>query len=258
MNNYEETLQFTEAITRRAGPLFLEGLDSEHQITTKSSNTDVTTQTDLAIQNLIVNEIQEHFPHDGILAEENLLIEGRNSRRWIIDPLDGTSNFVRGLWPSAISIGLESEGKFVCGVVFDPVHDELFSAADGHGSFVNGKRLDRTDDSVKIDEAFVGISGTSRTKPPEYRADLLGRLVTETDSIRDLGSTALQLCYVANGRYDAHIVLNVSIWDIAAGFVIAKEAGCLVEGFREGSPASAEGALIVVPSLMLSLRSLVQ
>ena len=249
-------LAFIEDIARRGGALILEGLASGHQQQQeKSSATDISTPTDLAVQKLLVDEIQRRHPLDSVLAEEDVSLQTTSNRRWIIDPLDGTSNFVRGLWPSVVSIALEVDGALECGVVFDPVLDELFSARRQHGAFLNGQRMIRPDGEVSLDRAYVSVGMTGRYSKAPSPGDIIQKLLGPSDSVRDLGASALQLCYVGTGRFDAHIVRAVQRWDVAAGFLVAAEAGCTVEGFEPDSAPTHDAALVTAPRLMKELRA---
>lgn len=242
-------LETASDLARLGGARLLEDVGRPRHVRSKSLRTDVVTATDRAIQETIVRRIRVMHPDDGILAEEDgETLAGTSGRRWVIDPLDGTSNFVRGLWPAVVSVGLERGGELSAGAVYDPVQDELFAAEIGSGAYCNGIKLDRSHDAVELRDAYVGISGAEARGPDTMRVKAFSRFAVEADSVRDLGSTALQLCYVAHGRLDAQLVFAVRPWDAAAGFVIAREAGCVVEG-------DYEKALVAPPRLASIVRS---
>lgn len=249
-------LSVAEKAARSGGELLLAGApDARAGLVEKSSATDVATATDKAIERVIVDTIRASYPDDGIAGEEGSALVGTTGRRWIIDPLDGTANFVRGLWPSVISIAVEVDGVLHTGVVFDPAGGDMFSAATGAGASLNGNRLWRRDEVVVLERAFIGISGSNRPPARQFRAELAGRLALVADSVRDLGSTALQLCAAAAGRLDAHIGIDVELWDMAAGVIVAREAGCVVEGFERGTAAGPREALVAPPSLIDAVRN---
>ena len=149
---------------------------------------------------------------------------------WVVDPLDGTVNYVHRLQSFAVSIGLFADGKMRLGVVYDPVVDEIFTAIDGQGAMVND-RVVRCSDCGSLDEALVACSFPAGVKSDAPEVTRFTRVLERCRSLRRLGSCALNMCYVADGRLDAYWATNVSAWDSAAGTVIAREAGSVLTGY---------------------------
>ncbi|MGB1209402.1 MAG: inositol monophosphatase family protein, partial [Paracoccaceae bacterium] len=185
-------------------------------------------------------------PNYGWLGEESGETPGADpTRRWIVDPLDGTTNFLHGLPHWAVSIALEHRGKIVSAVVFDPAKDEMFYAEKGAGAWLNNSQRIRVSGRRRMSEALfaTGIPfGTRRTLPATMHD--LARLMPECAGVRRMGAAALDLAYVAAGRYDGYWERELHLWDIAAGVLIAQEAGALLEGLRPDQDPLADGALI--------------
>jgi myo-inositol-1(or 4)-monophosphatase len=192
---------------------------------------DLVTQYDKESQDRIVSALSKKFPDFGILSEENVAKETGSSAKWIIDPLDGTTNFAHGLSIWAISIALEIDGVVVLGAVYDPNRREFFSAIKGQGSFLNDKRLKVS----KVRELSRSLLVTGfpydirRSKDNNLRhfADFALR----SQAVRRLGSAALDLCYTAGGRFDGYWEMKLSPWDQAAGSLILQEAGGRITDF---------------------------
>lgn len=190
---------------------------------------DFVSVADQQAERTIIYELKKARPKYGFLAEESDEIVGEdNSNRWIIDPLDGTTNFLHGLPHFAISIGLERDGKPYAGVVYAPIADELFWAEAGQGAYLNKERL-RVSGRRNMDECLIatGMPFKGRASHPEYPA-MLDAVWNETAGIRRFGAAALDLAYVAAGRYDGFFEFALSPWDIAAGIIIVREAGGMV------------------------------
>jgi len=190
------------------------------------------TDADLAAEDCIVSAIRRSFPGHRVLAEESGAAAPSTSPcQWIIDPLDGTTNFAHGFPFYAVSIGLEYAGSCVLGVVLDPVRNELFTAELGRGAFLNGKRV-RVSETEKLDQALLvtGFAYDIRDNP-NNNLDHFTRLSLHAQGVRRTGSAALDLCYVAAGRFDGFWEVKLNPWDMAAGSVILREAGGLVTSF---------------------------
>jgi myo-inositol-1(or 4)-monophosphatase len=248
-------LHFAEEIAREAGQVLTSFAGNATDIRTKSNPNDIVTEVDTTAEELIVERIHEAYPGDSILTEERSEVLGTTNRRWLVDPLDGTANYVRGIWPSVVSIALEIDGELNVGAVFDPSTDDMHLAAAGIGSWRNGTKLWQGDSEVQLQNAFVGISGSNRPGALQNRIAVYSDLAAEVNSVRDLGSSAMQLCLAARGGLDAHVVMDVNLWDVAAGFVIAKEAGCVVSGFDKNAPATSRRAIVAPPLLFKQLRT---
>ena len=186
---------------------------------------DFVSNADLKAERMLRNELEKSRPGYGFLMEESAPIEGDGRHRWIVDPLDGTLNFLHGIPHFAISIGLERDGELIAGLVHQPLLDEDYWAEKGQGAFVNDRRL-RVSARRNLSEAVfaTGMPFKGRTSHPNYMK-MLETVMTETAGVRRFGSAALDLAYVAAGRFDGFWEFNLKPWDIAAGLLIVKEAG---------------------------------
>ena len=195
---------------------------------------DIVTATDVEAQSLIVRRIRRKFPTHGILAEEGLDATAGTEWRWIVDPLDGTKNFAHGLPSFCVSIAAERDGQAELGVVLDPVHDELFVAVRGGEAWCNGRPI-RVSETRDIGHAFLGTGLPHRVR--RFAGSVgrtFSRFATLSHGVRDRGAGALDLCYVACGRFDGYWEIDQSPWDIAAGGLIVEEAGGRMSNFRGG------------------------
>ncbi len=207
---------------------------------------DFVSRADLAAEKIIREELTEARPNYGWLAEESDEVEGKDpTRRWIVDPLDGTTNYLHGLPHWAVSIALEHKGEIVAGVVFDPAKDEMFVAEKGQGAFLNESRLRVSGRSRLIESIFAtGLPFGGRADLPETLQDL-ARILPACAGVRRWGAAALDLAYVAAGRYDGFWERRLHPWDMAAGLVIVREAGGLVEPLRPDGEPLADGEVVV-------------
>ena len=190
---------------------------------------DYVTQADIDCENSICETLHRYFPHDTILTEESgTKFSGTDENLWIVDPLDGTTNFLHGFPQYAVSIALTQRGRVVVGVVYDPVRNELFTAERGKGAFLNNKRI-RVSGCRDMGRALIGTGFPFRRN--DNYTDFLPkfeRVARAAAGLRRAGSTALDLAYVACGRLDGYWEANVHSWDIAAGTLLVLEAGGLV------------------------------
>ncbi len=203
----------------------------------QGQETNLVTEIDKKAEELIIRKIRNRFGNHHFLGEESGGNQSTSDYKWIIDPLDGTTNFTHGLPIYCVSIGLEFQGELILGAVYDPNYDELFSAEKGKGAFLNGRRIRVSTISKLIDSLLVtGFPYDVRTK-----ADSLLRhfnnFLMETQAVRRLGSAALDLCYVACARFDGFWEAALNPWDIAAGVLIIEEAGGTYTDLR-GFPSS--------------------
>lgn len=195
---------------------------------------DFVTAADKKAEQIIFGELSHARPGYGFLMEESGAVDGPDkSHRWIIDPIDGTTNFVHGIAHYSISIGLEREGHLAAGIVYNPLTDEMFWAEKGQGAFLNNRRL-RVSARKNLNECLLatGIPFHGRKGQKELIADLNG-VMDNVAGIRRFGSAALDLAYVAAGRFDGYWERGLSPWDIAAGIVLVREAGGLVSGLTK-------------------------
>ncbi len=190
---------------------------------------DFVSAADQKAEQTLIQELSKARPKYGFLAEETGLIKGEDtSNRWIIDPLDGTTNFLHGLPHFAISIALERDGKPFAGVVYSPITDELFWAENGQGAYLNNERL-RASGRRNLEDCLIatGMPYKGHTSHPNY-PQMLDQVWGSTAGIRRFGAAALDLAYTAAGRYDGFFEFSLSPWDIAAGLIIVQEAGGMV------------------------------
>ena len=213
---------------------------------------DFVTASDKKVEEILINELQEARPSYSILSEEIGQINNDKSFKWIIDPIDGTANFLHGIPHFAISIGLEHDDEIICGIVYDPIKDEMFVAEKGNGSYLNNQRM-RVSSRSKLKDCIVFTGGPrldSKNKElalEEYKKFSSKILIP----IRKLGSASLDMAYVAAGRCDGFWQRNLNYWDIAAGIILVKEAGGFVTDF-EGENRYVENKTILATNSRIS------
>jgi myo-inositol-1(or 4)-monophosphatase len=222
------------------------------QVSVKGAG-DFVSRADLNAEKILKEELMGARPTYGWLAEEEGAEDGQDpTRRWIVDPLDGTTNFLHGLPHWAVSIALEHKGNIVAGVVFDPAKDEMFFAEKGAGAWMNDKRLRVSGRSRMIESIFAtGLPFGGRADLPATLKDL-GRLLPATAGVRRFGAAALDLAYVAAGRYDGFWERRLNAWDMAAGIVIVREAGGLVEPLNPAGDILEDGEIVCANEAIFS------
>jgi myo-inositol-1(or 4)-monophosphatase len=212
-----------------AGEVLRNGFGQHQEIKFKGE-VDLVTKADENAEQAITRLLQKTFPNYGMLAEEGGELKGEGNVRWIVDPLDGTTNFAHGLPLFCTSIALERDGEVVLGVVYDPMANETYTAERGGGATLNGEPIEVSD----TDEPMRALLATGfpydRDQVPAA-VKLFGQFAVRTQSMRRLGSAALDLCYVAAGRLDGYYERGVKAWDIAAGTLILREAGGKVTNY---------------------------
>ena len=223
-------------------------------VETKSTATDVVTATDRASERLIVDGIRAARPDDGILGEEGTLDPGTSGVRWVVDPLDGTTNFLYGVPAFGPAIGVEVDGEVVVGVVADTGRGELFEATKGGGAFLDGRPI-TVGTGTDLATALVGTGFGYDPGRRATQADVLRRVLPKVRDIRRFGAAALDLCWVACGRFDAYYERGLAPWDLAAGGLIAAEAGATLGDLR-GGPPSGELVIAANAALFEPLRAL--
>ncbi|EPX80865.1 inositol monophosphatase family protein [Litoreibacter arenae] len=206
---------------------------------------DFVSKADTAAEAIIREQLMEARPTYGWVGEESEPVEGKDpTRRWIVDPLDGTTNFLHGMPHWAVSIALEHKGEIVSAVVYDPAKDEMFVAEKGEGAFMNEQRLRVSARHKMIESVFAtGIPFGGGKYLPATLKDL-ARLMPQCAGVRRWGSAALDLAYVAAGRYDGYWERGLNIWDIAGGVLLVKESGGFIEPIREGQNLLEDGQMI--------------
>ena len=241
----EDLLELARDLAARAGTLQRDRYETGLTIDTKSATIDLVTEVDRACEALIVDGIQSARKGDAILAEEGHGEDWPDAAiRWIIDPLDGTTNFAHGFPRFCVSIGIEQDGERAVGVVYDPLLDERFEAVRGGGAWLGSRRL-RVSRETDLGRALVatGFAYDVHRSDDDNLASFRNVVKTARGIRRD-GSAALDLCYVAAGRLDAYWELKLHPWDVAAGFLIVEEAEGRISDFKNG-PADRSGHEVV-------------
>ena len=200
---------------------------------------DFVTSADKRTEKIIIEELQKAHPDYGIITEESGLINKSNTKnRWIIDPIDGTTNFLNGIPHFAISIGYEEEYEIKCGVIFDPIKNEMFVAEKGNGAYLNNSRI-RVSNKKKLNDALLVTGGPRQSS--KIKEEIFSEYVKLSNSvlppIRKFGSAALDIAYVSCGRFDGCWQRELKYWDIAAGIIILKEAGGFIDFFESDEAA---------------------
>ena len=246
------------AFARAAGAVLLEGHGRAHA-PEKKGRIDLVTEYDRRSEELLLRLIRERYPHHGILAEESGAHaaggSGSGSARWICDPLDGTTNYAHNYPFFCVSVAVEVEGAVTAGAVYDPVRDEMFSAAAGEGATRNGRpvhvtRVERLDEALLV----TGFPYDVR-ESPERHLPLFKDFLLQAQGVRRDGSAALNLAYVAMGRFDGMWEGNLSAWDVAAGTLLVQEAGGVVSGYA-GERLRLDGRRLVAAGAALHERLL--
>ena len=246
-------LEAALSAAKQAGEVLRAGFGAEHAITYKGE-VDFVTEVDEEAERVIREELLGTFPSYGMLAEEGGELAGEADARWIVDPLDGTTNYAHGLPIFCVSVALERAGEGVLGVVHDPIGDETFVAEQGRGATLNAEPIKVSDTDELIGALIATGFPYDRVEMPEA-LELFGRFAATTRGMRRLGSAALDLCYVALGRLDGYYERGIWPWDLAAGSVILEEAGGKLTNYR-GDALDLDGREIVAsngrlhPSIM--------
>jgi myo-inositol-1(or 4)-monophosphatase len=235
----EETMHLDDYLTiaiqavRESGAIQKEWLRKEKRIEFKGE-INLVTDVDTRCEQRIIETIKKAFPEHNILTEETVQPRLSSPFRWIIDPLDGTTNYAHGYPRFCTSIALEKEGRVILGVVYDPLLDELFVAQQGTGAFLNDERIAVSATDRLINALLCTGFPYDLRESKENNLDYFTRFIMEAQAIRRDGSAALDLCYVAAGRFDGFWELKLHPWDVAAGKLIVEEAGGRATDFRGG------------------------
>ncbi len=237
----EQRLALAERLAREAGAIQRERFESRIEIRAKGAAIDLVTEVDHDCEEHVVGSIEREYPGDAIVAEEGRGGDHPHAEwRWVIDPLDGTTNYAHGYPRFCVSIGLESRGATQIGVVYDPLLDELYAAVRGRGATRNGTEI-RVSQEEQIGNALVATGFPYDLRQTlEDNLDHFVRVVKSVRAIRRDGSAALDLCYVACGRLDAFWELKLKPWDVLAGRLLIEEAGGRVTNLQ-GAPAPRDG-----------------
>ncbi len=243
-------LNIAIAAARRAGRLIVRQLPKRDSIpVTEKANMDFATEVDRSVELEIRRDLRRAFPDHAFLGEETGST-GHSRYQWVVDPLDGTSNFIHGIGHFAVSIALLDRDEPITGVIFDPLRDELFVAEKGRGALLNDRRL-RVSGRRELAGAMLATGFAPRVrKQLASQLTITGGLLAEAEDIRRTGSAALDLAYVACGRFDAYYEAGVKPWDIAAGVLLVREAGGHVGDFN-GAQRFVDSGEIVAGNLHL-------
>ncbi|MGD1223698.1 MULTISPECIES: inositol monophosphatase family protein [Streptomyces] len=259
---HTELLQLAQEAARRAGELLRDGRPADLAVAaTKSSPIDVVTEMDIAAEKLITDLIAEHRPDDGLLGEEGASSEGTSGIRWVVDPLDGTVNYLYGLPTWAVSVAAEQDGETVVGVVAVPMRGETYHAVRGRGAYAvgawAGQRRLACRPAPPLDQALVSTGFNYVAEVRAHQADVARQLIPLLRDIRRSGSAAVDLCDVAAGRLDGYYERGLHPWDLAAGDLIARESGALTGG-RPGERPAGDLAIAASPGVFEPLQRLLE
>jgi len=241
----QPTLSYLENLARQAGAILRAGYDTEHQVDYKGV-IDLVTEVDHQSERFLLGEVQKDFPEHHIFSEETGIIQGSDDHIWYIDPLDGTVNYAHHIPIFCVSIGYASRGTLSLGAVYDPMRDEMFLAERGKGAHLNGRPL-HVSSATELQKSLLvtGFPYNAWNTPQDNFANFVkfGKL---SQGVRRLGSAALDLCYVAAGRFDGFWEMALNPWDVAAGGLISKEAGARVTNVK------GEGDFISLPQSVIA------
>jgi len=253
-----ELLALAEEAARKAGEVLAERFRApgpEEGVTAKSTPTDLVSEADREAERVIEDLLAARRPQDGVLSEESGETAGESGVRWVVDPLDGTTNFVFGVPHWAVSVACEDEAGPLAGVVFDPLRGELFAGIRGGGATLDGARLGGRERAGELGQALVATGFGYDAAQRSRQGELAARLLPRVRDLRRFGSAALDLAWTAAGRYDAFYEHGIQAWDMCAGLVLCGEAELEVRRFAEGElPA---GIAVAPPHLIDALADLV-
>jgi myo-inositol-1(or 4)-monophosphatase len=250
-----ELLHLARRVAEEAGQMLLAGADDLRvDVTTKTSGTDMVSEMDRASETLIVKGILAARPDDAILGEETGARDGTSGVRWVIDPLDGTTNYLYRHPNWAVSVAAEVDGEVMAGVVASPGLRETFSAARGQGAWLNGDLIAASEE-VDLASALVGTGFGYLASRRALQAAVLPHVLPAVRDIRRYGVASLDLCWVACGRLDGYFEAGGQPWDVAAGLLIAAEAGAVASGL-DGGPVAPESVMVAAPGVAAALFDL--
>ena len=256
----ENEVKFLESafiMAKKAGDIQLKYFrNSNLEQTTKLNDNDVVTIADKEAELSILQYIRSHYPDHGIISEEAGAEHDDRTWRWVIDPLDGTTNFSMGLPVFCVSIALEHNGEAIIGVVYAPYLQECFYALKGKGAWFNGNLIHCSNKSVMAQAVVATGMPYDRIGNNDNNLKEINRVALKVRGIRRMGSAAIDLCYTASGFFDAYWELNLNRWDVAAGQLIASEAGVMIESIRSHRNYSLLASNpVLFPSMLKLLKS---
>lgn len=250
-------LRVAEHVARQLGELAAAGRGHGRLAvaSTKSSPTDVVTAMDTAAERLAADLLRAARPDDGLLGEEGADRLGSSGVRWVVDPIDGTVNYLYGIPAWAVSVAAEASGRIVAGVVHNPVVGETWMAVHGGGAHLDGRRVE-VSDQRELAGALIATGFGYQAERRARQAEVLRRVLPSVRDVRRIGAASLDLCAVACGRVDAFYERGLKPWDLAAGGLVAREAGARVEGLH-GRPAGEDLVMAAPPGLFGPLHDLI-
>ena len=255
-HDYKALSELAQDIARQAGQIALKyKADGLTDIGTKSSDVDMVTAADKACEEYIVERLASDRPDDGLKGEEGASKESQSRITWHIDPIDGTTNFIYGL-PFGVSIGAAIRDKPVAGVVYKPFSDQMYAANLGGGSTLNGKQL-KVNDVSKLNVSLVGTGFYYDANVRALQAENLTSFISKVRDIRRSGAASLDLCSVASGEIDAYFEIGLNSWDVAAGLLIATEAGAVTKHPFRADWDKGTQLVIGAPDIVNDLHKLV-
>lgn len=230
--NSSDFVTTAAAIAREAGALLMGYFRQRVKVEYKGE-VDLVTVADRQSEALILERIRAHWPHHDVIGEEGARVESGSDYRWYVDPLDGTTNFAHGFPVFCVSLALEHKGRRIAGVIYDPTRDELFTAEQGSGAYLNSEKI-RVSKIENLAECLVATGFPSHKRHQNPNIFFYHQITLRTHGVRRAGSAALDLCCVACGRFDAFWEFNLNPWDTAAGVLIVEEAGGTITDFQSG------------------------
>ena len=259
MTDLDELLSLAVDTAQEAGELVRDRRDAVSRMAvsaTKTTPTDVVTESDTAAEELIRSRLLTARPGDAVLGEEGGSSAGQSGVRWVVDPIDGTVNYLYGIPQYAVSIAAQRDGDTVVGVVRNPVSGETWTATRGGGAALNGSPVHESG-CDRLDLALVATGFGYDAGRREWQAEILRRILPSVRDVRRAGAASLDLCAVASGRVDAYYERGLGPWDLAAGGLVAEEAGAVVAGLR-GTPAGPDLVIAAGPALFDALHALLE
>jgi myo-inositol-1(or 4)-monophosphatase len=220
------------SISKTAGELIRSKFRSNFNIQFKSNETDLVTEVDKASEKIITDFINKKYPDHSILAEESGETKKSSEYRWVIDPIDGTTNFAHGLPIFSVSIGVQKNNETLYGVIYDVMQDIVYSAEKGKGAFANDKQIHVTGNDILRRSVLVTGFPYNIAENPDNAMEIFASLTRAARGIRRLGSAAIDMCYVACGVFDGFWEVSLKPWDMCAGMLIVEEAGGKITNFN--------------------------
>jgi myo-inositol-1(or 4)-monophosphatase len=252
-----ELLGIAVDLVHRAGTIVRDGRGGELAVAAKTTPTDPVTEVDRATERFLVEQLRARRPGDAVLGEEGADRAGSTGIRWLLDPIDGTVNFLYGVPQYAVSVAAERDGETLVGCVHNPVSGETFMAVRGAGSWLGSRKLTATGPAPSLDRAVLGTGFSYDAALRAGQGRVLAGVLPRVANLRRLGAASLDLCFVAAGRLDGYFEQGLAPWDMAAGLLVAREAGAVVSGLH-GRPPDQVIAVAASPAVAEELVKLLE